>query len=280
MVGFVNLTYDTATELPYGEVYRSKHSTQWHHQIADANTVLLTQVGSGLHGVSFGDDDDRDEMGVCIEPPTVALGFDQFDLYEYRSKPMSVRSGAGDLDLNIYGLRKYVKLVAAGNPTVLMPLFAPESEIVRCEWPGLALRAARDMFVTRDAGNRFLRYHQRQMERFEGSLSQRTNRPELIERYGYDTKFAYHALRLCEQGYELMTEGEITLPMKAYNREWLLAVRRGEFSRDQIQAQLTMGQDRLSRAIERSELPDHADWGRVSRWCAGVYRKWWGRKGL
>jgi len=65
-------TTDTAPWLPFGTVYQSPHSTDWHHNIAEDNTVLLTQVGSGLHGVHEGDQDDRDEMGVCIEPPEVS----------------------------------------------------------------------------------------------------------------------------------------------------------------------------------------------------------------
>jgi hypothetical protein len=42
------------------------------------------------------------------------------ELYEYRTKPIYVRSGPGDLDLNIYGLHKFSALLAAGNPTKLM----------------------------------------------------------------------------------------------------------------------------------------------------------------
>jgi hypothetical protein len=34
----------------------------------EQNTILRVQVGSGLHGVTVAANDDRDEMGVCIEP--------------------------------------------------------------------------------------------------------------------------------------------------------------------------------------------------------------------
>lgn len=270
---------DTSTMLPYGEVFISPHSSRWHHALAEANTVLLTQVGSGLHGVHEANQDDRDEMGVCIEPPEVMLGHEAFSLYEYRTKPQHVRSGPGDLDLNVYGLRKFSALLAAGNPTVLMLLFAPESEVVRSRWPGVDLRERRDMFISKAAGKRFLGYLIRQRNRFRGSLSQRTNRPELVEKYGYDTKFAYHALRLGLQGIELMNRGEITLPMAVDDREELLAVRRGKWSREDVDWKLDILHDELKLAIESSELPDRADWDGVNNWCSDTYRAWWQEMG-
>lgn len=163
-----------------------KHDTPENKAIADANTVLRVQVGSGLHGVSVSDQDDRDEMGVCIEPPEYVIGLRRFEQYEYRTQQMHVRSGPGDLDLNIYSLRKWARLAADGNPTVLMLLFAPDSEIVSIAWPGYDLRARREMFLSRQAGARFVGYLERQRDRMLGKLSQRTNRPELVEKYGFD----------------------------------------------------------------------------------------------
>jgi uncharacterized protein len=60
------------------------------------------------------------------------------------------------LDLAIYSLRKWAKLAAAGNPTVLLLLFVPEHEIVHVEGPGRDLRSRADMFVSKDCGRRFI----------------------------------------------------------------------------------------------------------------------------
>jgi RNA repair pathway DNA polymerase beta family len=37
-------------------------------------TILRVQVGSGLHGTSVTGQDDRDEMGLCLEPPEFVTG--------------------------------------------------------------------------------------------------------------------------------------------------------------------------------------------------------------
>ncbi len=36
--------------------------------------ILRTQVGSGVHGTAISGQDDRDEMGICLEPPEYVTG--------------------------------------------------------------------------------------------------------------------------------------------------------------------------------------------------------------
>ncbi len=39
--------------------------------------ILRVQVGSGVHGTAVAGQDDRDEMGVCLEPPEFVTGLAQ-----------------------------------------------------------------------------------------------------------------------------------------------------------------------------------------------------------
>lgn len=55
-------------------------------------------------------------------------------------------------------------------------------------------------------------------------------RPELVERFGYDTKFAMHAVRLGLQGVEYVETGKITLPSP--DAQLLQAIRSGAFAID------------------------------------------------
>jgi hypothetical protein len=259
-------------QLPYGEVYLTPHSDRRHWQIANDNLVLLTQVGSGLHGVVDDEYDDRDEQGVCIEPPSVMLGFDDFRLYKYRTQPLGDRSGPGDLDVDVYGLRTWVDLICAGNATHLLPLFAPPEAVVAIDWPGEQMRQHRDLFLARSHGERFLGYLRRQRALM---LGERSNRPELIERYGFDTKYAYHALRIALQGIQLMSLHEIALPMLDGQREWLTGVRTGTFNRDYVVTELARHEQMLVDAITASSLPDCVDYPRVNQWLAITYLSWW-----
>ncbi len=84
------------------------------HAVAEPNIILRVQVGSGLHGVTVKSQDDRDEMGICIEPPEYIAGLADFRMYKFRTQPEHHRSGPGDLDLDVYGLRKWAGLAAHG----------------------------------------------------------------------------------------------------------------------------------------------------------------------
>jgi uncharacterized protein len=144
---------------------------------------------------------------------------------------------------------------------------------------GEDLRAVREIFLSRQAGERFLGYLGSQRDKMIGG-SGHTNRPELIEKYGFDSKHGYHALRLAIQGAELMETGAITLPMAAQHREYLLAVRTGGYSKDEVIAQLDQRVAALVRATERSRLPERPDAGAVNTWLIQAHRAWWERIGL
>jgi hypothetical protein len=55
-----------STALPAG--YRHPHASEEARVIAEQGMILRVQVGSGVHGTSIAGQDDRDEMGVCLEP--------------------------------------------------------------------------------------------------------------------------------------------------------------------------------------------------------------------
>jgi uncharacterized protein len=259
---------------------KMKHDTPENRAIADAHTILRVQVGSGLHGIAIPGTDDRDEMALVCEPPEYVIGLRKFEQYEYRTQLNHVRSGPGDLDFIAYSLHKWAKLAATGNPTLLLLLFAPDSEVLHAEWPGHSLRAQRSMFISRGAGDRFIGYLERQRDRMLGILSQRTNRPELVALHGFDTKFGAHAVRLGIQGVELLSTGKITLPIPHPDRAYLIGIREGKHSKDEVLAVIEMLREKLVELRATSELPEHADYDRINRWLPEVYRQWWAEKGL
>jgi len=158
-----------------------------------------------------------------------------------------------------------------------MILFAPESELVTTHWPGRDLRERRDMFLSKEAGSRFMGYLNRQRARMLGELSQRTNRPELVDKYGFDTKFAYHALRLAYQGIQLMKTGKIILPMIDYQREYLLEIRNGCIAKDEVLDILAARNNELIHATANSNLPDHPDYDKINDWLVQTHLDWWNR---
>ncbi|MFD3594316.1 DNA polymerase beta superfamily protein [Nocardia sp. NPDC058640] len=265
---------------PTNPVTTNPHGSRIHADIAMSSTVLLGQVGSGLHGVTTGNDD-RDEMGVCIEGPEFVTGLSRFDQYIYRTQAEGVRSGAGDLDLTVYSLRRWAALAAAGNPTVLLLAFIPPEEIVIQTDVGRDIQAHPERWLSREAALRFGGYLVSQRDQLLGLKSKKhTNRPELVETLGFDTKFAYHMVRLGLQGVELLTTGRVTLPMPPVERKWLQELRRGEHTQEEALDWAADLLDQLNQLAEIADLPAQPDRGAIDRWLTDTYVSWWEQHGL
>ena len=274
-------------------------------EIASRGLILRGSVGSTAHGLHLAGTDDRDEMGVAVEPPDRVIGLVEFEQHIHRTAEERLKhnpsadqrahgrtppSQPGDLDLTVYSLRKYTRLAANGNPTVQILLFVKPLFINRF---GRRLRSNARLFASKEAGARFLGYLSAQGERLLGQRGQmRVTRTELVKRHGYDTKFAMHAVRLGMQGVEYLKTGRLTLPM-GEGREYCMSVRLGEVSLAEVVRSierlekeicvLTYGQPEVpDKASERrdysqgkSPLQDHADREHIDRMLVGVYTEAW-----
>lgn len=278
--------------LPGG--YDHPHASEQARRIAERGTILRAQVGSGVHGTSIIGQDDRDEMGICLEPPEFVTGiarvpagldaenstvdFQQYQRHTVWDEPggLANRSGAGDLDVVIYSARKWARLALSGNPTVLLLLFVPDDEVVYRNAAGAELVDNAHRFVSRLAAERFRGYLAAQRKAMTGESGAHTNRPELVAVHGYDTKFAMHALRLGVQGVELLTTGRITLPVPESDRAYLRSIRRGEVPLPEVIAAIDDAEQQLIRLRTSSDLPPEPDRSWVDGWLHRSYLEHWG----
>lgn len=239
------------------------------------NEILRGLVGSTAHGTGLDGHEDRDEMGICIEPAEYVCGLKLFEQYTYRTQPQGVKSGPGDLDLTIYSLRKFCRLAAKGNPSIIMLLWLPE--YITATNIGLRLVAMRDAFVSREAGWRYLGYLESQRRALTGEKSACTSRPELVERFGYDTKYAMHALRLGHQGIEYLTERKVSIPVPQPLREHLRSVRRGELKLPDVIAEIDDVAAKLRTLTERTA--GGANWDAINRFLIEAHQEHWTAQG-
>lgn len=242
-------------------------------ELAEQGTILRAEVGSGVHGLAIKGRDDRDEMGICIEPPEYVLGLETFEQYIYRDQPEGVRSQPGDLDLTIYSLRKWMRLAIKGNPSILLLLFAPDSALVTRTQLGKELQELAPAIVSRQAGPRFLGYLEAQKQR----LLRERGTAHVPNRGDKDAKYASHMLRLGYQGLELLQTGRITLPMPEYDLHVCREVKLGRATLDS--ALQTAGV--LAREIKDLLLvadgliPDAPDMDAVNAWMVKAHEEFW-----
>jgi predicted nucleotidyltransferase len=121
----------------------------------ERNLILRVVAGSTAHGLATSTSD-LDTRGVCIPPPRYLLGLSAFEQHE---------SDGGDHV--VYALAKFVRLALAGNPNIIETLYVAPDHVLHMTDAGRALLAARDLFVTRQVGERFARYGIDQLQRIE-----------------------------------------------------------------------------------------------------------------
>lgn len=244
-------------------------------------TILRVPAGSNLHGLHLPGKDDRDETGVCIEPMDAAMGFTEFEQYIYRTA--TERTGKhdepsqpGDLDLTIYGLRKFLRLAMQGNPQLIQMLFVPRELCVYRNSLGADLQALAPLIISRQAGKRYLGYLEAQRMRLLGERGQKkVNRPELEERFGFDTKYAMHILRLGFQGVELMTTGKLTLPMPEEHRAFVYATRCGEVPLQDALTKAGELERQIKDLLDDAPIPAEPARDAIEAWMIDRYFEMW-----
>lgn len=265
---------------------QSKIKKQYQEILDSKKIILLTVAGSELLGLSSGEKSDRDEIGVYVEDIREVAGFGSethvvWRSAEARSGNPGEPSGPGDVDLTLYGLRKFLRLALGGNPTVINVFYAPLQACSVTTELGLELQSLVPHILGRRAGNAFLGYMNQQRLRMLGQRGQmNVNRTDLVTKYGYDTKYAMHMLRLGYQGRELLTEGKLTIPIPN-EKNWqnfLRDVKNGEIRKDEVFETAENLEHSIKELMDSPDckLPEQPDYDTVEKWMLDVYGKYWG----
>jgi uncharacterized protein len=130
-------------------------------------TIYLTVHGSHAYGTNV-PGSDLDLRGVCIPPKPYYLGslhtFEQAEQHEP--------------DLNIYELKKLLRLASDCNPNVIEVLYTDPSFVRVCTPLGEKLLEHRDLFLSRKAKSTFCGYAISQLHRIKKHYAWHTNPPK------------------------------------------------------------------------------------------------------
>lgn len=238
------------------------------------DVLRVVEVGSTAHGISSPDTgDDFDYTVIRIESwEELIVGANERQSMMIRTQPDGERSREGDIDLNVYTLRKFAGLAAKGNPSILAAIFSPLVHFgSRPYFDELG-----EIVKSKRAASAFLGYMSQQIDRWVGARGQKSvTRPELVEAYGFDTKYAAHIVRLGYQGIEYLETGRFVMPMWEEQRDLIVKLRTGSMTEREALALAHEVEADLKEAIERSPLPEKpGDW---RGWVVGAYSYWIGR---
>jgi uncharacterized protein len=237
-----------------------------------ANVQYETIMGSVAYGVSA-DTSDVDLYGWAIPPKDdvfphlrgEVLGFgrqgkrfEQFQEHHVRD-PDALAGHGRTYDLTIFGIVKFFALAAENNPNIIDSLFTPATCVLHSTRVGNLVRENRRLFLHRGAWPKFKGYAYSQLHKL--AIKEPTGkRAELVAEHGYDTKFAYHVVRLLGEAEQILLEGDIDLQR---DNERLKAIRRGEWTEARLRQWAADKEADLERAYAESKLPATLDEDRV-----------------
>ncbi|SIO34901.1 Predicted nucleotidyltransferase [Singulisphaera sp. GP187] len=234
------------------------------------NVQYETIMGSMAYGVSS-DTSDIDIYGWAIPMKEEVFphlrgeiqGFGheakRFGVYqEHHIHDVDSLGGRGrTYDLAIFGIVKFFTLAMENNPNIIDALFTPAHCVVHSTRVGNLVRENRRLFLHKGAWPKFKGYAYSQLHKL--AIKQpRGKRAELVAKHGYDTKFAYHVVRLLGEVEQILIEGDIDLQR---HNEHLKAIRRGEWTEDRLRQWAADKEAHLERAYAESTLrptPDQA----------------------
>lgn len=244
--------------------------------MVNVTPIIVGEIGSYAHGLNT-IDSDHDYIGVYVDQPEALIGLQgSKGAVRDRDKPEGVKSEAGDEETTFYGLRKYVSLACEGNPTVMTLLFTPNLPV-----PDIyGLQVARELFMSKRLVDRHVGYADNMAARLTGEKAPRTNRPELIEKFGYDTKAAFHALRLLMQGVEMLAVQGMNMPMWSKQRQYLLDVREGRVAEQRVLEDIQHWKYLIQGCRFVTDLPDRPDMDAVNAWLVDTHMAYWRAAGV
>lgn len=233
------------------------------------NLHYETIMGSQAYGVTH-DISDVDIYGWCIPPIGVVFphrnghvtGFgpqpDKFE--QFQKHHVKSADGKREYDFTIYSVVKYLQLVMENNPNMIDSIFTPVNCVTHSTATAEIIRSQRRKFLHKGAFHKFKGYAYAQMHKIrtmEDSPKQSDRRRESIEKFGFDTKFAYHVVRLMQECEQILIDGDLDLQL---NNEQLKAIRRGEVTLEEIQRWFADKEKWLETLYEKSTLPHRPDW--------------------
>lgn len=230
------------------------------------NVQFECMMGSIAYGVSD-DSSDIDLYGWCIPPKDVVFphlkgeipGFGRQTQRFEQFQQHHISCSEKEYDVSIYSIIKYFQLCMENNPNMLDSLFVPQTCILHITQVGQMVRENRQTFLHKGAWHKFKGYAFSQIHKMKGKNPEAgSKRHELRDKYGYDTKFAYHVVRLMSQIEQILTEGDLDLQEKG-RREHMKAIRRGEVAEQDIIEWFNSKEKDLEKLYHSSILPYKPD---------------------
>lgn len=216
--------------------------------------IFTSLVGSRGYGTHT-EESDEDFIHVFLEHPFHYLGL---------KGTSNKQKLTEDSDMTSYEFRNFVNLCLKANPNVFVALYS--ENITFDPRYGKQMYDYRNDFISQRVFHTFTGYATSQYKRMTGELTGKmgSKRKELVDQFGYDTKYAYHTIRLLRMATEILRYGTV-LVKRTYDVEFLKNVRKGYFNLQEIKDIIENEYSLCKKAYEITELPKEPYFNRINQ---------------
>lgn len=157
------------------------------------------------------------------------------------------------VDLTIYSIVRFFDLCLQNNPNMIDSLFVPDKAITFIDPIGQLVRDNRQRFLHKGCWHKFKGYAYSQLHKMQIKTPDPGSKREAnFKKYGFDTKFAYHVVRLMLEVEEILEHGTLTLDK---NVKILQDIRQGLVSEQEIHELFALKERELEKLYQDSKLP-------------------------
>lgn len=249
-------------------------------KLVEDGLCYLATCGSIAYGTN-NEDSDIDLVGIYM-PPKQYLYPQDYGFIQGFSEPQAidevcqvhhVYDEAGkEYDINIFNIIKFFKLAKQGNPNILDMIFVkPELHLFK-NVVGKTIYEARSLFVSKDMYHKFrgmVKNHIMGLRKVK-TVGRRAG---LVDKFGYDTKDAGHAIRIQYALVSLLEYGTYEVDEKA---SLITDIRNGMYPVSQIEDLHRETDTYLEGLIKTSKIADHVNEVRIHQLlqhCIDIYYK-------
>lgn len=194
----------------------------------------LAYTGSRSYGSST-NDSDYDLMGICIPPKEYLFphlrgeiaGFDGYkgpQFHEFISSKILDEQRNKEYEITVFSIPKFFNLLRKNSTTAIDLLFSVPHLVEYSSPIGNLIRDNRRNFLTKSCAKAYMNYASSQMRQIQSKKAV-GKRLDIINQYGFDTKFAMHAIRLLLQAEQIFKEEDLDL---LRNKDYLKQIREGK----------------------------------------------------
>ena len=214
----------------------------------DENMCYKVVTGSIAYGCCT-DMSDEDIVGVTV--PKKGDIFVPGYIHGFDPKPMIFEQYQQTVpDVAIYSITKFFRLVMNCNPNIIDVLYVPGDCIMFKDVVGDRIRDNREKFLSKKAYHTFRGYAHSQMKQIK-TRNPVGKRADLVKKYGYDTKFSYHLIRLLFECKQILENHDLDLRVDS---ETYRKIRNGEYTLESLCSYFNDCMEELDEIHEKSTL--------------------------